>query len=424
MGMHVIQSGDSLWALSQKYNVSIQSIIKANGLENAPGIIPGLALYIPEDGAVTRSYIVKPGDTLWRIAQRFQTSVDAILSANPGIRPEWLYIGQKINIPTTVKKSMQTLGFIVPYSPEAFLPIFRQTAKNLTFIAISAYSLTKEGYAYAELEDTAIVAESKRLNVTPLLMIRNLADGEFSAELIGGVLKNPVYRRNLILSLMNFVKQKGYGGVSLDFEFIPPPRRQDYSLFLRELKSAMGSLILHVNVHAKTEDIPTNRIIGAYDYKAIGSAADIMAVMTMDYGYPTGPPNPVAPVWWVEEVIKYSVTQINPEKLQIALPLYGYDWRTADNVTRAYSMQAIQDTALSAGAIIQYDRYAASPWFKYWRGAEEHLVWFEDIRSITEKYKLIDQYNLLGMTYWQLSLPFPQNWAFADKNFTIVKPRT
>ncbi|GLB60767.1 LysM peptidoglycan-binding domain-containing protein [Cytobacillus sp. NCCP-133] len=420
MGIHVVQAGDSLWAISQKYNVAIQRIISANGLENTARIIPGLALYIPEGGPVIRSYLVQPGDTLWKISKRYQTTINAILSANTGISPESLYIGQKLTIPSPIKPEMETLGFIVPNSSKAFIPIFRETARNLTYISISSYSLTKEGYAYIELEDTAIIAESMRLNVTPLLMIRNLAGGEFSAELIGGVLENPAYRRNLILSLLNFINQKGYGGVSLDFEFIPPPRRQDFNLFLRELKNAIGSKILHVNVHAKTEDIPTNRIIGAYDYRAIGAASDIVAVMTMDYGYPTGPPNPIAPVWWVEEVIKYSITQIRPKKLQIALPLYGYDWRTADNLTRAYSMLSIQNMALEAGAIIQYDLFAASPWFKYWRGAEEHIVWFEDIRSITEKYNLIDRYNLFGVTYWQLSLSFPQNWEYLNENFTIL----
>lgn len=420
MGIHIVQAGDSLWAISQKYNVPTLDIRTANGLENGPGIIPGLALYIPESGPVIRSYLVKPGDTLWSISQRFQTTINLILSANPEIRPEGLYIGQKLNIPSPSRLVMKTLGFIVPYSPDTFLPAFRETAKNLTYIAISAYSLTREGYAYIEIDDSAILAESRRLDVIPLLMIRNLAQGEFNAELIGGVLESPANRRNLILSLMNFVTQKGYGGISLDFEFIPPPRRQDFNSFIRELKNALGPKMLHVNVHAKTEDLPANRIIGAYDYKAIGEGADIVAVMTMDYGYPTGPPNPVAPLWWVEEVIQYSITQIDPKKLQIALPLYGYDWRTADNLTRSFSMQAIQNLALSRGAVIQFDAYAASPWFRYWNGEEEHAVWFEDIRSITEKYKLIDQYNLLGMTYWQLSLRFPQNWAFADKNFTIL----
>lgn len=184
MGIHIVQAGDSLWSISQKFNIPILAIITANGLENGPGIIPGLALYIPEDGPFIRSYLVKQGDTLWTISQRFQTSISSILSANPGISPEGLYIGQKLNIPSASKLVMRTLGFIVPYAPETFLPAFRETAKHLTYIAISSYSLTKEGYAYIELDDTAILAESRRLNVIPLLMIRNLAEGDFNAELI------------------------------------------------------------------------------------------------------------------------------------------------------------------------------------------------------------------------------------------------
>ncbi len=52
---------------------------------------------------------------------------------------------------------------------------------------------------------------------------------------------------------------------------------------------------------------------------------------------------------------------------------------------------------------------------------EEHIVWFEDIRSFSEKYHLIDRYQLLGTTFWQLSLPFPQNWHFIDRNVAIQK---
>jgi spore germination protein len=186
------------------------------------------------------------------------------------------------------------------------------------------------------------------------------------------------------------------------------------------LKRALGSLILHVNVHAKTEDIPTNRIIGAYDYEAIGRAADIVAVMTIDYGYPTGPPNPVSPLWWMEQVIRYAITLINPQKLQMALPLYGYDWRLSDNKTSAHSLLRAQNLSIATGAVIYYNPQAATPSFTYWNGAEEHIVWFDDIRSFQEKYKLIDQYGLLGTTFWQLSLEFPQNWFFMEQNFLVT----
>jgi hypothetical protein len=43
-------------------------------------------------------YTIRPGDTLWKIAQRYNTTVDAIASANPGINLNYLYIGQTICI--------------------------------------------------------------------------------------------------------------------------------------------------------------------------------------------------------------------------------------------------------------------------------------------------------------------------------------
>ncbi|MBE3577690.1 MAG: LysM peptidoglycan-binding domain-containing protein, partial [Limnochordales bacterium] len=44
-------------------------------------------------------YVIRAGDTLFRLAQRFNTTVDAILRANPGLDPNRLVIGQQICIP-------------------------------------------------------------------------------------------------------------------------------------------------------------------------------------------------------------------------------------------------------------------------------------------------------------------------------------
>ena len=316
---------------------------------------------------------------------------------------------------------MATLGFLVPSSEVANLATLNTLASQLTYLAVVAYSFTEEGYAYNLIEDKAIVARSNQLNIIPLLMIRNLAGTDFSAELAGRVLGNPIYRANLVASIVNLTTQRGFGGVSIDFEFIPPARRNDFILFLTALKNGLGGLLLHVNVHAKTADIPTNRIIGAYDYAGIGHVADLVAVMTMDYGYPGGPPDPIAPIWWLEQVIQYSLTQINPRKLQIAIALYGYDKVVGTNATHAFSVLAAQNQAISLGGPIEFDDYAKSPWYRYWHGSEEHVVWFEDIRSFIEKYRLIDIYQLAGTTFWQISLPAPQNWAYLSKNINVVK---
>ncbi|PLR91133.1 LysM peptidoglycan-binding domain-containing protein [Bacillus sp. T33-2] len=423
MAVHVVKRGDSLWAISRRFGVSISMIAEVNGLQSASSIVPGLSLYIPDNLLQSRYYSINAGDTLWQLARRFITSVPAILTANPGIDPNRLSIGQRIVIPSPVKMEIATLGFVIPSSPQAVLGELGRLAEHLTYVAVVAYTFTDEGYAYVELEDRAIVDRSKQLDIIPLLMIRNYRNGNFSPELVGKVLENPNYRRNLALSIANLARQRGYEGVSIDFEFIPPAQRSDFITFLQELKLALGALILHVNVHAKTEDIPTNPIIGAYDYRAIGDVSDIVAVMTIDYGYPGGPPDPIAPVWWVEQIIRYAVTQITRNKLQIAFPLYGYDKTVRTNLTRALSVQAAQNLAISIGVDIQFDARAQSPWYRYWRGSEEHVVWFEDIRSFIEKYRLIDIYQIYGTTYWQLNLAAPQNWAYVADNINAMKVR-
>lgn len=47
----------------------------------------------------SRTYTIQPGDTLFRIAQMFNTTVDAIIRANPGIAPNSLRVAQIICIP-------------------------------------------------------------------------------------------------------------------------------------------------------------------------------------------------------------------------------------------------------------------------------------------------------------------------------------
>ncbi|MDR7003025.1 spore germination protein [Neobacillus niacini] len=421
MAVHVVSKGENLWGISRLYGIPLQIVAQVNGLTSTTSLVPGLALYLPDTQLPIRYYQIKAGDQIWQLANQFNTSTAAILAANPGINPNHIVVGQIIAIPSPIKMEIATLGFIVPSAKGEILSTLDTLANQLTYLAVVAYSFTEEGFAFNEIEDSEIVTKCNQLNITPLLMIRNFTKGDFSAELAGRVLENPAYRQNLIASIVNLTSQRDFGGVSIDFEFIPPPRRQDFNKFLTDLKAALGNLILHVNVHAKTADIPTNRIIGAYDYMAIGNAADIVAVMTIDYGYPTGPPDPIAPITWMEQVVRYSLTQINPRKLQIAMPLYGYDKIALTHSTHALSVLAAQNQAIVTGQQIQFENTAKSPWYRYWKNNEEHVVWYEDIRSYMEKYKLLDVYLLLGTTFWQLSLPSPQNWEYLNQKISVVK---
>lgn len=419
MTIIIVKKGDSLWEIARKNKIEPSRLIEVNGLEST-ALVPGLALYIPDEKAVNRRYLIKSQDTLTRIGSRFGTSAAAIMEANPGIIANSLKVGTEILIPSPYKNQLITLGFAFPTSGGAVFETLEENGDKLSYLAIVAYSFTREGNAYVDGDDLPLIAKCEQTGVTPLLMIRNFQDGDFDADLAGDVLASTVYRANLINTMLNFVREKGYGGVSMDIEFIPPARRSDYVLFLKELKEGLKELILHVNVHAKTADNPDNRIVGGHDYRGIGEAADLVAVMTIDYGYPTGPPEPISPLWWMGEVLRYALTNIPEFKLQSAFPMYGYDWIVPSHETKALSAQNAQNLAIATGAEITFDTSAASPTYAYQRENSNHVVWFEDIRSISAKYEMIDVYELIGATYWQIGLEFPQNWAFIEKNILIL----
>jgi murein DD-endopeptidase MepM/ murein hydrolase activator NlpD len=100
---HVVQRGESLYSLAQRYDVSIQDIIDANGLKNTV-IYVGQRLLIPcgNGNGYTRVYTVKSGDNLYNIARKYGTSVDTLVRLNGIDNPSLLKVGQHLLIPVNV----------------------------------------------------------------------------------------------------------------------------------------------------------------------------------------------------------------------------------------------------------------------------------------------------------------------------------
>jgi len=93
-----------------------------------------------------------------------------------------------------------------------------------------------------------------------------------------------------------------------------------------------------------------------------------------------------------------------------------------ESFARALSPQQALQIALDHKVQIQYDTTAQAPFFEYTdENGREHIVWFEDARSIQAKFNLIRHYELRGIAYWKLGLSFPQNWLLLEDQFTIEK---
>jgi LysM repeat protein len=101
---HVVQRGETLWSIAARYGTTPQAIVSANGLANANYIYAGQRLQIPvaSNGGTSvpgGNYTVRSGDTLSSIAIRFGTTVNAIVQANHLANANLLYAGQRLLIP-------------------------------------------------------------------------------------------------------------------------------------------------------------------------------------------------------------------------------------------------------------------------------------------------------------------------------------
>lgn len=116
--IYTVQAGDTLWAIARKYSCSIAEIVAANSdrIKNPNRIHAGWQLKIPKSGAPVSGgtpdavlpenkksgiYIVRQGDTLWKIARKYNCSVAEIVSLNRELirNPALIYSGWELKVP-------------------------------------------------------------------------------------------------------------------------------------------------------------------------------------------------------------------------------------------------------------------------------------------------------------------------------------
>lgn len=97
---YIVKGGDSLYKIANQYNVTVETIKQANNLSSNILSI-GQILKIPTKNIATdyKEYEVKPGDSLYSIAKLFNTTIDAIINMN-NLQTTILAVGQILKIPT------------------------------------------------------------------------------------------------------------------------------------------------------------------------------------------------------------------------------------------------------------------------------------------------------------------------------------
>lgn len=367
-------------------------------------------------------YVVQPGNTVNEIATQFSVTAESIIRNNQLVYPYPLVVGQALLIgdePGEIRRP-DAGGYAYTYISNWVL---RQTIPFLNRLFVFSYGFTTEGeVVYPPRNEEWMIQMSLENNTVPILTLTPFgSDGKFNNNLIHQVVISEEKVNRLLNQLLAIMQEKGYGGIDIDFEYILAEDRDRFTAFVERAAEIMhaNGFTVSVALAPKSSADQKGLLYEGKDYAALGSAADEVLVMTYEWGYKLGPPLPVAPLNLVRGVLDYAVTEIDPAKINLGVPNYGYDWplpyvRGETEARTIGNVEAIQ-IALDYGAEIQFDEVAQSPYFGYFdEYGTEHVVWFEDVRSLQKKYALLPEYGLKGIGVWQIMRWFRAMWLVED----------
>ncbi|MFY0758287.1 LysM peptidoglycan-binding domain-containing protein [Metabacillus dongyingensis] len=336
---HKVTSGNTLWKLANQYGTSVQELKRLNGLKNEK-ISLGQTIKIPQSVQVHQ---VISGDTLWKITNKYGVTINDVTKLNV-LKTTQLKIGQKLKIPVYYYE-VQLLGGKKGWVKKSHLQV--KTSKRVVM-----------GWSFNGTSNTYIQQMKNKPNlnvVSPRWFTLSqsesgvtvktdpaytkaahdagkkvwpLLGNNFDPVLTDLIISNPQKRQKLISALQTALIKSKSDGINVDFENIDIKNKQDYVSFIRELKTALKPHGIIVSVDV-TRTSADPFWSGSLDRKELGKLADYVIMMGYDEHWGGGPKaGSVASLPWVEEGIKLLMKDVPSHKIILAVPFYTREWVT------------------------------------------------------------------------------------------------
>lgn len=258
-------------------------------------------------------------------------------------------------------------------------------------------------------------AAAKKNDVQLWMMVGNynLAINDHDKSFVEPFLYDATMRAKHIQMLIDYALKDGVQGIQIDYENFLAKDKDPFSNFMAELDKACKEhgLLCGVALPAKydpegTWDDPQSR-----DYKAIGRVTDQFVPMTYDYHWSTGTAGCVTSPEWQERVVRYAVTTLDADKMEVGYPTYGYDWvgKNGETITykefmdRAakYHVTPIRDTEDSEELYIDYVD----------EKGQAHEAWMPDSISLQYTCDIVKKYHLYGIGIWMFGSEDESFWT-------------
>ncbi|TEB12955.1 glycosyl hydrolase family 18 protein [Pelotomaculum propionicicum] len=282
-------------------------------------------------------------------------------------------------------------------------------AGDISFLVPFWFGVTEQG-TLVDRSDADTLLFARQVGLPLLAIVHNFASREYG-PLIHRLLTTESLRRALVSNILMMLVSKGFAGVNIDFEFIPPEDRPYLTMFMAELYHTLKQygLIVTISLPPELRDEPDHPFSGAFSYPDLACYSDQAYILAYDEH--VAKPGPIASIGFVRQVLSYALSVIPRQKIRLGVSVYGRDWTIgAKQLPRELSFQEAINTAYCNKAVIRYDLEAQAPTYTYEVNGARHVVWFEDVRSFEAKLSVAVQEGITGIAVWRLGLEDPRIW--------------
>src|SRR5699024_2740028 len=313
---YFVQPGDQLWQIAELYGVTVVDLASANNIADPSMLTVGDLLEMP--------YVVysfESGESLWRIADHYGVSVAQIVRSNHLSDPPVITVGQRLHIPVGDRPVIDVNAYTTNINEEGGREA-RALGSYFTYLAPFMHSMREDG-SVTELQDAPLLEAAEVTNTNPLFVLTNFRDRRFDSDLAAAVLRHPEVQDILLANILALMRNKGYTGLNIDFEYVYPEDRENYNAFLQKAADRLHpeGYTVSTAMAPKENAGQQGLLYEAHDYAAHGRIADFVIIMTYEWGWAGGRPWAIAPINMVRRVLDYAVSVIPRDKLVMGVPL-------------------------------------------------------------------------------------------------------
>lgn len=233
---------------------------------------------------------------------------------------------------------------------------------------------------------------------------------------LAAILTSPTRRAEHADALMRTVRSRDYDGLDLDYESIAATGdatyakvRDGFTALATDLCDRLHGLRKKCVITVFPKTATTGRI---WDYAAIGEVADRMRIMAYNLHWSSGEPGPIADTGWYEDILTRATALVPAAKLEMGLPVYGWDWSTSGGKTATKHVTWKDAEALrrKEGAPYRLDEVSGTPYFTYLDGTERREVWYQDARGVATHLPVLRRHGVRNTALWALNFEDPELW--------------